>query len=297
MMNVVAFFHAYKFTHFTDSAVAKTGKPEELSFTEKLKALLFGVSNPRPQDKVPLPAGYQTIRIGSKGETEAWYTKKTDSSKGTVVLFHGYAAGKSQMLDKASIFDSLGYNVLLVDFMGSGGSKGNTTTLGYREALQVEAAVDHLQNGGEKNIYLFGTSMGAVAVMKAVSGQLVQPRGIIIECPFGSMYAAVGSRFDNMNAPRFPMAAFLVFWGGVQNGFWAFGHNPVEYADNIYCPTLLLYGEKDKTVSREETDKIFDNLKGEKQLKTYPLAGHENYLLKYAPEWTNDVSAFLHHYE
>ncbi len=297
MMNVVAFFHAYKFTHFTSSSVAKTKKPEELSFAEKLKAMLFGVSNPRPQNKVPLPSGYQTVRIGDKEEIEGWYYKKTDGAKGVVALFHGYAGSKSQLLDKAYIFDSLGYNVLLIDFMGSGGSEGNITTIGYKEARQVQSAFDHLQTEGEKSIYLFGTSMGAVAVMKAVSDALVQPQGIIIECPFGSMYATVCSRFDNMNAPRFPMAAFLVFWGGVQNGFWAFAHNPVEYASNIYCPALLLYGGKDKTVSRSETDKIFNNLKGEKQLKTYPLAGHENYLLRYAPEWTTDVSTFLHHHK
>lgn len=75
--------------------------------------------------------------------------------------------------------------------------------------------------------------MGAVAVMKAVGGQGVQPAGIIIECPFGSMYKTVCARFKMMNAPTFPMAGLLVFWGGIENGFWAFGHNPIEYAKSI----------------------------------------------------------------
>lgn len=89
------------------------------------------------------------------------------------------------------------------------------------------------------------------------------------------------------------MAALLVFWGGVENGFWAFGHNPTEYANQVNVPTLLLYGEQDKNVSRQEIDDIYANLKGYKVLKTYELAGHENYLIQYKDEWTGDVTAFL----
>jgi len=37
------------------------------------------------------------------------------------------------MLDKASVFRSMGYSVMLVDFMGSGGSEGNQNTVGFME--------------------------------------------------------------------------------------------------------------------------------------------------------------------
>jgi hypothetical protein len=45
------------------------------------------------------------------------------------------------------------------------------------------------------------------------------------------------------------------------------------------------HGEKDDRVSMHETKKIFQNLQGFKILSTYPLAGHENYLLKYRTAW------------
>lgn len=85
----------------------------------------------------------------------------------------------------------------------------------------------------------------------------------MIECPFGSMYKTVCARFKTINAPTFPMAGLLVFWGGIQNNFWAFEHNPT----NIKCPTLLLYGAKDGKVSKEEIDEIYNNLGGQKKLK------------------------------
>ena len=56
MMNAVAFMHAYKFTHFSDSGVEKTKDPKHLSFGAKANALLLGVANPRPVNQA-LPFG------------------------------------------------------------------------------------------------------------------------------------------------------------------------------------------------------------------------------------------------
>jgi alpha-beta hydrolase superfamily lysophospholipase len=201
------------------------------------------------------------------------------------------------MLDKADIFLDLGYNTLLVDFMGSGGSEGNQTTIGFDEAEEVKTAFDYLKDKGEKNIVLFGTSMGAVAIMKAQKDYHLNANLVILECPFGTMLETVQARFSSMKVPSFPMANLLVFWGGVQNGFNAFKHNPVDYAKQITCPVLLLSGEKDDRVSLKEINGIFNNLAGKKKLTTYPLAGHENYLKKYKDEWTSDITTFINENE
>ena len=146
---------------------------------------------------------------------------------------------------------------------------------------------------GEKDIYLFGTSMGSVAILKAINDYDISPKSIIIECPFGSMYETVSSRFSMMNLPSFPMAGLLVFWGGIQNGFWAFDHNPRDYAKNVDCPVLLMYGEQDQKVSKQEIEDIYSGLAGKKRLITYPKAGHENYLTKYKRQWSSDIRNFL----
>lgn len=51
--------------------------------------------------------------------------------------------------------------------------------------------------------------------------------------------------------------------------------------------------KKDERVTRQETDIIYSNMKGKKHLVTFPLAGHENYLNKYADEWEKEVKQFL----
>lgn len=285
-------FHAYKFTHFTLTNVEKTKDSPNLSFGGKMKALFFGINNPRPVNTNHPTQKFETIKIQSNREIECW-SIKADSSKGTVIIFHGYGGEKSSMLDKSDEFIKMGYSTFLVDFMGSAGSEGNQTTIGYKEAEQVKSCYHYLSSQSEKNIYLFGTSMGAVAIMKSIKDYQINPTAIFIECPFGSMYQTTSARFKSLGVPAFPMAGLLVFWGGVQNGYWAFSHKPVNYAKYIKSPTLLLYGEQDKKVSRKEIDAIFSNLDCIKELKTYPLAAHENYLVKNKEQWSADIQNFI----
>lgn len=292
LMNVVAFFHAYKFTHFADSAETKTKSPEKLGSFEKIKTLLLGVNNPRPENTRTPSQAFRTIRLQSNKVIEGWYVEQ-EHARGTVLIFHGYSGRKSSMLDKSDEFLALGYNTLLVDFMGSGGSESNQTTLGFKEAEEVKTAFEYVESTSEKNIFLFGTSMGAAAVLKALHDYPLDPAGVVIECPFGSMYQTTCARFLNMGAPAFPMAGLLVFWGGLQNGFWALEHNPVRYAERVHCPTLLLYGKEDKNVSLKETQDIYATLRGPKTLQIYEHAGHENYLRQYRNEWVNDVRGFM----
>lgn len=239
ILNIIAFFHAYKFTHFTENNSEKTKSPEKLSAIDKAKTIFFGVNNPKPKNKKFPTQQYQILKLKSNKEIECWFIK-TKKSKGTVILFHGYGGEKSSMIERSNEFIKLGFSTMLVDFMGSGNSEGNQTTIGFEEAKQVKTCFDYITKTGEKNIYLFGTSMGAVAIMKSINDDKINPKGIIIECPFGSMYETVCARFKKMNAPTFPMAGILVFWGGIQNGFWGFNHNPSELCKKYLLSSFIV---------------------------------------------------------
>jgi hypothetical protein len=61
LMNIVAIFHAYKFTHFANSTIDKTRHLEQSSIAVKIKALVFGINNPRPINKTKPNYPFQTI--------------------------------------------------------------------------------------------------------------------------------------------------------------------------------------------------------------------------------------------
>lgn len=290
VMNLIAAFHAYKFTHFSTSQTEKTKTPSQLTLVEKLQTIFFGVSIPKPKlDKYP--SSYSTITLKDEFETTIWNCP-IDSSKGTVLLFHGYSGCKSDLISRSDIFHSLGYSTVLVDFTGSGDSNYNQTTIGFHEAKQVKSVYDYFSKT-DKNIVLFGSSMGAVSIIKAINDYKISPTALLLECPFATMLSTTKSRFEIMNIPSFPMAHLLMFWGGLENDFWAFSHTPSEYVRSIKSPTLLMYGDKDPKVSLEETNTIFKNIPSKKQLHIFKGLGHENYLIKKESEWVKTVSIFL----
>ncbi len=293
LLNVVSCNHAYKFTHFAEKNISKSGKPEHLPFTEKLKVIFWGISNPKPVNYHKPARTHETITIQSKEKLEAWLVSP-ENPKGVVLLFHGYSGSKSGIINYAEEFHQKGYHTLLVDFQGSGGSTGHQTTIGFEESKDVEAAYKYIKNRFSKEeIILFGSSMGAAAILKAVAETEIEPDKLIVECPFGSMRTTTQKRFEAMGLPTFLLPDLLMIYGSIQNGFNAYKHNPSEYAKGVDIPTLLLYGAKDPRVTRAETDEIFLNLQGEKTLGIFEKAGHENYLWRHSGEWEREIDGFL----
>ncbi len=290
LINVLACIHAYKFTHYNiqDTTIPKL--PEQLSLTEKLNTLVLGVSLPKPINHNTPPQPYEEVKIG---KLSAWWIK-SDTTKPTLLLFHGYGSKKEGMLGRAMALHSMGYNTVLLDFSGSGDSPGNSTTIGYHEAAEVKQCYDYFAARiPEHKLWLLGSSMGAAAVMKCTHDYSIQPGGLILECPFGSLYEAVCGRMRAMGVPEFPMAGLLVFYGGLEHGFWAFNHSPTQYALSIKHPTLLLSGGKDERVSADEISSIYQNLSGPKKQIVYPESRHESYLNDYETEWKNDLDGFI----
>ncbi|MFM2388250.1 MAG: hypothetical protein RL660_3007 [Bacteroidota bacterium] len=291
-LNCIAYLHAYKFTHFTEGGVRNVKSEDNLSTSQKLHLAVTGVSLPQPENTVVPPYAYTTIRLPNDIANECWLSN-IKNAKGTVVLCHGYAGSKAGMLAKAIEFHVMGYNTLLIDFSGTKSSGTRTCTIGYNESKEVRAAVAYLRARGEKNIICCGTSMGAVAIIKAEHDSSLKCSKFILECPFGSLKQTVYNRFVKQGAPTFPMADLMLFWGGAQNGFNAFEFNPTAYAKSIKTSTLLMCGTNDEKVTADEINGIYANLAGSKELLWLQGAGHAFYLNTHCTEWCASVSAFL----
>ncbi|MBW4513674.1 MAG: alpha/beta hydrolase [Timaviella obliquedivisa GSE-PSE-MK23-08B] len=300
VLNGIAFMQARSMTHFV-SVRQRTAKPEQLALIDKIRVILTGVEIPRPKNQTTpqeIQLGYEThrIAIGQEGKEnlEAWYIP-TQKSRGLVLLFPPYGSSKAALLAPTKVFHDLGYDALLVDFRGAGGSTGNDTTLGVREAKDVAIAFTYSQKQwADKPMILYGASMGAVAVMRAVAIEKIEPAALILESPFDRLLNTVRHRFEVMGIPSFPSAELIVFWGGVQQGIDGFSHNPVDYARSIPCPVLLLHGERDQRVTVAEAAQIFERLPGQKHWQVFSSAnGHGSLTADDTEQWQDWVSRFL----
>lgn len=293
--NALAYLHARAMTHFVTSG--QTTSANGLSWADKMRVLLFGLRIHRADNHgTPADLGldYQTHHFaGGAGTLEAWVIE-AQPRRGVVLIFHGYSGSKSDFIEVARRLHDRGWTSVLVDFRGAGGSSGQDTTIGWHEADDVAATVawtrEHLQ---EPAPVLYGFSMGAAAILRAVAVHDVHPRALIVEASFDRMLSTVEHRFHNLGIPAFPAATLLVFWGGARNGFNAFAHNPVQYAAAVTCPTLMLHGGADKVVAQAEARNVFNALAGPKFLHVFPHAPHEASRTVSQQDWQSAFAPFL----
>ncbi len=295
LLNVVTAFHAYKFTHFYDANEVAQKKNANKGKWDITKDILFGINAVKRPNTIQADTSFETIQLVSEDKTniEGWYFKTDSSVKGTVIMFHGHGGSKSGVVNEAAEFRKMGYHTFLIDFRAHGNSGGNTCTIGYDEAEEVQLSYNSIKEKGEKNIVLWGISMGAAAISKAMNDYPLQPSKIILEMPFGSILEAAEGRIKMMGLPPQPLATLITFWGGAEHGFWAFNMKPSEYAKKIAIPTLLQWGKKDPRVSESETNLIYQHLPAVKKLVVYDNCGHESLCKKENLKWVMTVNNFL----
>jgi len=295
LINISAAFHAYKFTHYYNGDKVRNQQPSQgkpflrtwrMMTGKKLAKSLIQYYPTIPYDTVLL-----TTANGKK--LEAWYMK-ADSAKGTVILFHGLGSNKGNVLREAFAFNSFGYNTMLVDIRAHGNSEGEVNSIGYEESEEVKLAYDHVSKKGEKNIVLWGMSLGAVIITKAIWQYDLKPQKIILEMPFDRMQDHIRARARLSGFPGEPFGFFVSFWTGIEQGYWSYGHRTSRYVKSINCPVLLQWGSNDEYVMKEETERIFSSINSpKKKLEIYEGVGHRPLVSINQSKWDETVTEFL----
>jgi uncharacterized protein len=295
--NGIAFMQAWSITHYAPTDTRTTRLPEVHTRLGKARLLVVGptirrMANTRTPAQYGLP--YETISFtGTHGHRlEAWRVSGQPGQP-SVLMFPGFGASKDTLLHAAVEFHAIGCETWIVDFGGVGGSEGRTTTIGWREAEDVAAAVHATQNQRGGPLVLYGPSMAASAILCAQHRGLVAPDAIIIECPFDRFVTALGNRLRFVGVPEYPLAPAIAFWVGVQNGFNGLKHNPVEYARSVRCPVLLMQGENDKAVGQRAAKSMAAALGDRATFQLLPNCGHSYLVRDGETKWRSLVRQFL----
>ena len=138
------------------------------------KKVLHPRSKRKPLDVFPdqyqLP--YQDVRfISADGVLlRGWFIPKEGSDK-TIILMHGWGMNRGDIFKNTYFLHDLGYNLMYFDFRALGESGGTTSSIGYLEVRDVQAALAFLKEKYPqacKKIGLYGLSMGGmVAICEA----------------------------------------------------------------------------------------------------------------------------------
>lgn len=293
----MTFAQAWSMTHYQPEWSRST-RLRELNGWDKARLLCCGPTIRRQSNKAtPRDFGlnFETrhFRGAREFQIEAWRITAPAGAP-VVLMFPGYGASKDTLLHAAREFGALGCALWIVDPHGIGGSEGSVTSVGFHEAEDVAAAFREARRiDPNRPVILYGPSMGAVAILRAVSEGWVQPDALILECPFDRLTTTIGNRYEWLGLPRFPCAHAVAFWVGAQQGFNGLAHNPVNYARRVACPTLLLQGEYDDSVGRPFVREVARSLGRDARFELIPGASHAFLVTRAEKAWRGSVRSFL----
>jgi pimeloyl-ACP methyl ester carboxylesterase len=107
------------------------------------------------------------FEVPGLGKREGWFFPGLRGAP-TIVLCHGYESSRGELLTLVSALQDHQYNVFVFDFASHGGNAG-VTTLGYREADEVRAAIDVVAARNDVDPQRFGVwgyNLGAYAALR-----------------------------------------------------------------------------------------------------------------------------------
>jgi len=297
LINISSAFHAYRFTHFYADEALRDQQASSGTIFLRTWRLIVGKKYPRSPVIYTPNVAYDSVHFTLKNgvKINGWYIK-ADSAIGTVIMIHGLGSNKGHPLNEASEFRALGYNTLLIDLRAHGTSEGEAFSLGYKESEEVKLAYDYISSKGEKTILLWGMSMGAVVIAKAVYDYDLKPSKVIFEMPFASLNHHLRSRARMLGfeAAEKPFGFFVTFWAGLEQGYWGFRHQTTNYVTRLECPVLLQWGAQDQYVKEKEIKEVFAKIGSEKKkLVVYENSGHVPLCWSENEKWQKEVTAFL----
>jgi pimeloyl-ACP methyl ester carboxylesterase len=223
----------------------------------------------------------------------AWYVPGTQPNG--VVLVHGIHANRAYLIPQALILAEAGYHLLLIDLRGHGHSGGEEMTYGYREALDVQAAVDYLLALPEvKQVGLLGHSLGAAAAVREAAGD-PRVKAIVIQSSYSSLPAAVEDAFDNFTV--FPKRFFAPLIVGLAQYRTQVEIGQVDSARDLATmparPVLIIHNLDDGLFPFHHAQTMYDAAQDPKQLWAVQGVGHINPIVGHETEYKERILKFF----
>jgi hypothetical protein len=220
-------------------------------------------------------------------------------AKGTVIQFHGNAENMTSHFASLYWVTEAGYNFFTFDYRGYGGSDGDPSQKGLNDDAQAavefvakKVASKGVKSGSEKDLILYGQSLGGAVLMRAyrnikANEELHQRiRTLVIESSFFS-YKSVGRSLLARTWITYlfqPLAYVLV-----SDEF-----SPEDDIANISpTPLLVIHGDEDTVIPYSFGEKIFDKAKDPKEFWKVEHGRHIDAMIRHRGVYREKLISYL----
>lgn len=197
------------------------------------------------------------------------------ASSDAVVLCHGFLGSwrRPQNVELAEVLAQR-FHVFLFDFRGHGASEG-ASTVGDREAIDVQAVCAFARKRGAERVVPVGASMGAIAVLREAA-RFADVDGVVsVSAPgrwsgHGRIARVAGVLVSTAAGRTF---ARLVFRTRVYPE-WTWSPPPVDMIERIDAPVLLCHGTDDRFIPMAQAELLYARSRGRCRLVYLDGFGH-----------------------
>ncbi|MBI3557649.1 MAG: dienelactone hydrolase family protein [Deltaproteobacteria bacterium] len=195
--------------------------------------------------------------LGKEGKGMPLYicSPVDEQPHGAVILLQEIFGVNRHMMDVAERVMSEGYAAVVPDLF-------------WRHGPRITNRYDEVQKGLERVSSL--TEETFLADMDDVLGKLKSEFGVSGQA-VGVLGFCMGGRLAYLTAATKPLGAAVSFYGG------GIVQGPLKRTEGIQCPVLLLFGGKDKHISKSDVEAIRSRLAAadkHAEVVVYPEAEH-----------------------
>jgi len=240
-------------------------------------------------------ASPNTSTLSSLGAPSRDDSALTAPSGVVAIISHGYMMNRSELSPLAMLLASKGISSLYYDFRAHGRSGGKKSFLGYRERLDVAAAVALArQKMPGCKIVLMGSSMGAAASAMA-AGDDPTINALVLDCAYSRLPSAVLGWWRFLGGPV--LAAILSPTPLLCAPIAGFNPYRIDVAESLKkagnMPVLFFHGEQDNLALPSEARRNQAACQGPTKIVWFPGCGHAEGRWVYPTIYNEELSAFL----
>ncbi len=225
---------------------------------------------------------------------EGWFFPGLTTAP-TIVLCHGYSSQRGELLTLVSALQDHHYNVLVFDFTAHGSSPGRST-LGYREAAELRAAIEAVAARPDVDAArfgLWGTNLGAYAAL-AVASSEPRIRAVAVESAYDSPAQMLRLLLDKSGLGAFPFMQRV--------GAWVFGLVTRKFATesplssrlaSLQDVSKLFFMASDEPILSESTRQLFLASPEPRELAVVPRGNYATLLDDEKRAYENRIVTFF----
>lgn len=219
------------------------------------------------------------LSMEPSGRLYGWWVPA--SGPKTLLYLHGSGANIGLDAKHVNRFSDMGLSVFSFDYRGYGKSEGAfpSEAAVYADAQRAWAYLTQERKIPPQDIFIYGHSLGgAIAIDLATHHP--DAAGLIVQSTFTS--GVDMARHDFWTA-IFPAELLL------KQRF-----DSIRKVPNIRLPTLFIHGTADRRIPASMSDRLFAaSGSSDKQLRTFPGAGHDNVAEMAGADYTKAVTEFI----